>query len=76
VLKYIAAARDAGFGVIFITHNPHHAFLVGDHFVLLNRGRMRLDCKRSEITIDELTQQMAGGDELTALERELHRAGD
>jgi simple sugar transport system ATP-binding protein len=75
VLKYIAAARDAGFGVIFITHNPHHAFLVGDHFVLLNRGRMRLDCKRSEITIDELTQQMAGGDELTALERELHRAG-
>jgi simple sugar transport system ATP-binding protein len=75
VLKYIAAARDAGFGVIFITHNPHHAFLVGDHFVLLNRGRMRLDCRRSEITIDELTQQMAGGDELTALEHELQRTG-
>jgi simple sugar transport system ATP-binding protein len=73
VLKYIAAARDAGFGVIFITHNPHHAFLVGDHFVLLNRGRMRLDCRRSEITIDELTQQMAGGDDLTALEHELAR---
>ena len=40
VLKYIAAARDAGLGVVFITHNPHHAFLVGDHFIiLLKRGR-------------------------------------
>ena len=27
-------------GVIFITHNPHHAYPVGDHFVLLNRGRV------------------------------------
>ena len=29
VLKYTAAARDAGLGVVFITHNPHHAYLVG-----------------------------------------------
>ena len=39
VLKYITAAKEAGFGVVFITHNPHHAHMVGDHFVLLNRGR-------------------------------------
>src|SRR4029450_3799016 len=31
VLKYTAAARDAGLGVVFITHNPHHAYLVGNH---------------------------------------------
>jgi simple sugar transport system ATP-binding protein len=30
VLKYVAAARDAGLGVVLITHNPHHAYLVGD----------------------------------------------
>ncbi|MDX6300891.1 MAG: simple sugar transport system ATP-binding protein, partial [Nocardioidaceae bacterium] len=35
VLKYTAAARDAGLGVVFITHNPHHAHLVADHFVIL-----------------------------------------
>ncbi|CAM5376645.1 N-acetylmannosamine kinase [Streptomyces glaucescens] len=29
VLKYVAAARDEGLGVVFITHNPHHAYLVG-----------------------------------------------
>ena len=28
-----------GLGVIFITHNPHHAYPVGDRFVLLKRGR-------------------------------------
>ena len=44
VLKYITAAKEQGFGVVFITHNPHHAHMVGDHFVLLNRGRQKLDC--------------------------------
>ena len=73
VLKYVAAARDAGLGVVFITHNPHHAYLVGDHFILLNRGSMRLDRKRAEITLDELTREMAGGDELSALTHELKR---
>ena len=38
VLKYVAAARDAGLGVVLITHNPHHAYLVGNRFVLLKRG--------------------------------------
>ena len=73
VLKYIAAAREKGLGVIFITHNPHHAYMVGDHFVLLNRGQMTLDCTYDEITLDELTQQMAGGDELETLTHELKR---
>ena len=41
VLKYTAAARDAGLGVVFITHNPHHAFMVGNHFIILKLGRRR-----------------------------------
>jgi simple sugar transport system ATP-binding protein len=73
VLKYTAAARDAGLGVVFITHNPHHAYLVGDHFVVLKRGAMNLDARRSEISLEELTGQMAGGDELEALAHELKR---
>lgn len=71
VLKYIAAARDAGLGVVFITHNPHHAYLVGNHFVILKLGQAVLDKKRSEVALDELTRQMAGGDELTELSHEL-----
>jgi simple sugar transport system ATP-binding protein len=73
VLKYTAAARDAGLGVVFITHNPHHAHLVGDHFVILKLGQAVLDKKRDEVTLDQLTRQMAGGDELTELSHELQR---
>jgi simple sugar transport system ATP-binding protein len=73
VLKYTAAARDAGLGVVFITHNPHHAYLVGDHFMILKRGGTVLDRNRSEVGLDELTTQMAGGDELAELSHELGR---
>ncbi|WP_431037921.1 ATP-binding cassette domain-containing protein [Streptomyces sp. P6-2-1] len=74
VLKYVAAARDAGLGVVLITHNPHHAYLVGDHFVLLKRGTMAGSHPKAEITLDELTRQMAGGSELEELSHELQRA--
>jgi simple sugar transport system ATP-binding protein len=76
VLKYITAAKEAGFGVVFITHNPHHAHMVGDHFVLLNRGQQKLDCTYDDITLEHLTQEMAGGDELEALSHELRGAKD
>ncbi|CAL9390049.1 ATP-binding cassette domain-containing protein [Streptomyces sp. Tu 3180] len=74
VLKYVAAARDRGLGVVLITHNPHHAYLVGDRFVLLKRGTAVGNHERDEITLDELTRQMAGGDELDGLRHELRRA--
>ncbi|MFF0344366.1 ATP-binding cassette domain-containing protein [Kribbella sp. NPDC004875] len=71
VLKYVVKARDAGIGVVFITHNPHHAYLVGNHFVVLKLGRVALDTHRSEITLEQLTTEMAGGSELEALSHEL-----
>ena len=71
VLKYTAAARDAGLGVVFITHNPHHAFLVGNHFIILKLGQRVLDKHRNEVTLEELTAEMAGGRELAELSHEL-----
>jgi simple sugar transport system ATP-binding protein len=71
VLKYTAAARDAGLGVVFITHNPHHAFMVGNHFIILKLGRRVLDKTREEATLEELTAEMAGGRELAELSHEL-----
>lgn len=73
VLKYTNAAREAGLGVIFITHNPHHAYLVGDHFVVLKLGKSLLDAKRDEISLETLTGEMAGGEELEQLAHELKR---
>ena len=73
VLKYIAKARERGLGVVFITHNPHHAYPVGDRFMLLRRGRSMGDFPKSEITLEELTSMMAGGAELESLAHELER---
>jgi simple sugar transport system ATP-binding protein len=75
VLRYIVQSRDRGVGVIFITHNPHHAFPVGDRFVLLNRGRVAGDFAKGQITRDELVRQMAGGAELEELAHELESVG-
>jgi simple sugar transport system ATP-binding protein len=71
VLKYILQARDRGVAVIFITHNPHHAYPVGDRFVILNRGRSLGIYSKGEIDRQELVRLMAGGRELAELEHEL-----
>jgi len=71
VLRYIAQARARGLGVIFITHNPHHAYPIGDHFTLLNRGSSMGTFAKSEISREELTSMMAGGEELEELGHEL-----
>src|SRR5918999_1144359 len=73
VLRYIVQARERGVGVIFISHNPHHAYPVGDRFVILNRGRLQGSWKRGEISRDELVKMMAGGAELDQLTHELRQ---
>jgi len=71
VLRYIAQARARGLGVIFITHNPHHAYPIGDYFTILNRGRSYGTFAKSEISREELTGMMAGGEALEELSHEL-----
>src|SRR3712207_8981791 len=75
VLRYIIQARERGLGVIFITHNPHHAYPVGDRFLLLKRGRSLGYYQKDQVTRDELTALMAGGAELEELSHELERGG-
>ncbi|HEX7389052.1 MAG TPA: ATP-binding cassette domain-containing protein [Acidiphilium sp.] len=71
VLKYIGQVRAKDLGVIFITHNVRHAYAVGDHFTVLNRGRSIADAAKAAITIDELQTLMAGGKELQEVSAEL-----
>jgi len=73
VLRYIARARTRGVGVVFITHNVHHAYPVADRFTILDRGRSRGTFARDEISREELLTLMAGGKELDALGHELAR---
>jgi simple sugar transport system ATP-binding protein len=73
VLKYIAKARERGLGVVFITHNPHHAYPVGDRFMLLRRGKSMGDFPKSELSLEDLTSMMAGGAELESLAHEIEK---
>src|SRR3954453_3556352 len=50
VLRLIDRARDKGISVIFITHNVHHAYPVGDRFTLLGRGRSMGSFAKTEIS--------------------------
>ena len=71
VLKYIVQSELKGIGVIFITHNVHHAWAVGDTFTVLNRGRSYGTFKRDQTHRENLLQMMAGGEELDELAVEL-----
>lgn len=73
VLKYIARASEHGLGLVFITHNPHHAYLVGDQFLFLKLGKSIGYFRREEITVQEITQLMAGGAELEELSHEIDK---
>ncbi|HEX4789996.1 MAG TPA: ATP-binding cassette domain-containing protein [Actinospica sp.] len=74
VLRFIANARDNGVGVVFVTHNPHHAYPVGDRFAVLSRGRLIGSWRRGEISRADLADAMSGGAELAELTGSLRRA--
>jgi len=71
VLKYVVQSKGKGIGVIFITHNVHHAWAVGDTFTVLNRGRSYGTFRKADTHREKLLQMMAGGEELDELAVEL-----
>ena len=74
VLRYVLEAKKRGLGVILITHNPHHAYPVGDHFVILRRGEVYGDYRKEDLPLEQLVQMMAGGADLELLHHELEEA--
>jgi simple sugar transport system ATP-binding protein len=75
VLRYLAQTRDKGLGVIFISHNVHHAYAIGDRFTVLNHGRSEGTFEKNEVSMQELEKLMAGGAELDKLSIELQENG-
>ncbi len=79
VLRHVLRARAAGLAIVFITHNVHHAHVVGDRFMFLNRGRVLGVFDRDALTVEGMTRLMGGGEELQELADELEqlrRLGD
>ena len=73
VLRFVAEARQRDIGIIFITHNPSHADVVGDSFTILKRGRVFGTWRREETSLTELIQGMSGEAELESLKHEIDR---
>lgn len=73
VLRYIAQARARGIGVIFITHNIHHAYPIADRFTLLNRGKSHGTYAKADISEAEVLELMAGRRDLKFLQEEIDR---
>ena len=71
VLRYVAQAKARNLGVIFITHNPQHAYAVGDRFVILKRGKTLGIWSKTELSLENMIRCMSGADELEALAQEL-----
>ena len=73
VLKTVAEVASRKIGVVFISHNVHHAYAVGDRFTVLNRSRSLGTFEKARLGRDELVSMMAGRRELADLESELTR---
>jgi simple sugar transport system ATP-binding protein len=67
VLRLINTVRSRGVAVLFITHNAYHAYSTGDRFVILRRGESLAQFDKSDRTIGEVIELMAGGAELKSL---------
>ena len=69
-LRIVNEAKRRGLAVIFITHQVLHALAVGDHFAVLIRGGVAADFRKGEKTREEITDLMAGGEDMSELEAE------
>ena len=67
-LPYSIPGIEIIISVIFITHNPAHAYAVADTFTVLNLGKSMGTFKKEEKSKSDIIELMSGGEELENLE--------
>ena len=60
VLSYTQAAKQRGLGVIFISHNIHHVYLVSDRYTILRHGRKTGDYVKGDLTEKDIADIITG----------------
>jgi simple sugar transport system ATP-binding protein len=71
VLRIVNEARRRGLAVIFITHQVMHALAVGDRYAVLIRGRLAAAFRKGDKKREEITDLMAGGEDMATLEAQI-----
>ncbi len=60
VLTYTQAAKAQGLGVIFISHNIHHVYLVADRYTILRHGRKVGDYLKEDLSEKDIADIITG----------------
>ena len=63
LLRWLRRFADAGNAVVLITHKLNEALGVADDVTVLRRGRVTLEQKRHEVTVDSLTLALLGSEQ-------------
>ena len=58
----INKARARGLGVILVTHNPNHAYDIGDRFTILHHGASYWTFGKDEMSLDQMVTMTGGGE--------------
>lgn len=58
LLDYVDNLRRNGKSCVFISHNIHHVYPVADRFTIMDRGRVIGVFRKSDLSIEELTELM------------------
>jgi simple sugar transport system ATP-binding protein len=75
VLRFINHAKNQGVGVVFVTHNAHHAMSARDYFVVLIQGQVAARFRRGEKSSVEVLSLMAGGEQIEDVAGEFAHLG-
>jgi simple sugar transport system ATP-binding protein len=53
VFSFVRNVRASGRSVVFIGHNIYHVFGIADRFVILDRGKLVLECTKEDYQTPE-----------------------
>ena len=61
VFHFVRQVRESGRSIVFIGHNIHHVYDIAERFVVIDRGHVAMEKKKSEIaSAQELIEYMEG----------------
>jgi simple sugar transport system ATP-binding protein len=61
LFDYLRHLRERGITSILVTHNLFDAYRICDRFVVMGHGRVVLQAKKNEVTVDDLVEVVSRG---------------
>lgn len=62
VHEMVAAIRDTGASIVYITHNVFHVYPIADRFLVIDRGRKLAEKEKAAVTPEQVMEAVASGE--------------